>query len=111
MFEDMCLTHGSKAYMRKQIDAELTRAVKKRHDQLKAVDNFHTYLMTGLGKPHLLTEMDSCYGIHVTANWRLVIKPQVESLDVEALQRCDAILIKGVVDYHGKGSKNNWLIP
>jgi len=97
--------------MKKQIGAELTRLVKKRFDQIKSANTFSIYLSTGLGKPHSLTGMEGCYGVHVTANWRLVIRPVVGSLTSEALRECDTVEIKGVVDYHGKGSNNNWLIP
>lgn len=97
--------------MKKAIGFELTRAVKKRYDQLKAANNFSLYLSTGLGKPHALVGENGCYGVHITANWRLVIKPLTDDLSPESLKKCDTIQIKGVVDYHGKGAKNNWLIP
>lgn len=54
--------------------------------------------------------MEGCYGVHVTANWRLVIRPIVDELSPETLKNCDTVQIKGVVDYHGKGA-NNWIIP
>ena len=111
LFEDLCQVQLSKGLMKKQIGNELTRSVKKRFDQLKAAPNFFVYLSTGLGKPHLLTEMEGCYAVHITANWRLVVQPIAESTAPEALKQCDTIQIKGVVDYHGKGSKNNWIIP
>lgn len=111
LFEDLCQIQMYKGLMKKRIGAELTRSVKKRYDQLRAADNFYIYLSTGLGKPHSLTGMEGCYGVHVTANWRLVICPVAEDTSPEALKQCDTVQIKGVVDYHGKGSKNNWLIP
>lgn len=97
--------------MKKLIGEELTRAVKKRYDQLKSANTFWIYLCTGLGKPHSLTDMYGCYGVHITANWRMVIQPIAENTSPEALKKCDTVKIKGVVDYHGKGSKNNWIIP
>lgn len=111
LFEDLCQIQMPRGLMKKQIGAELTRAVKKRFDQLKAAKNFYIYLTTGLGKPHLLTGMDRCYAVHVTANWRLVLEPIADNISPEALKQCDTVQIKGVVDYHGKGSKNNWIIP
>lgn len=111
LFEDLCQIQKSKGLMKKCIGAELTRSVKKRYNQLIAADNFYVFQTTGLGKTHLLTGMEGCYGVHITANWRLVIKPMVEKLTPEALKQCDIVEIKGVVDYHGKGTKNNWIIP
>ena len=111
LFQDLCKIQMHQGLMKRQIGAELTRSVKKRFDQLRAANNFYIYLSTGLGKPHLLTGMAGCYGVHVTANWRLVIKPITEDTSPESLKKCDTIQIKGVVDYHGKGSKNNWIIP
>lgn len=111
LFDDLCNIQMSKGLMKKQIGAELTRSVKKRYDQLKAASSFSVYLSTGLGKPHSLTDMEGCYGIHVTANWRLVIQPVAENTSSDAFKKCDTVQIKGVVDYHGKGAKNNWIIP
>lgn len=111
LFEDLCKVQGSKGLMTKQIGAKLTRLVKKRYDHLRAADTFFDFFTTGLGKPHLLTNMDGCYGVHVDANWRLVVKPLVENLSSEMLKRCDRVQIEGVLDYHGKGAKNNWIIP
>ena len=111
LFEDLCQIQMPKGLMKKLIGVELTRLVKKRYDQLKAADNFYIFLSTGLGKPHALKAMDGCYGVHVNANWRLVIKPITDDTSLNALKKCDTVQIKGVVDYHGKGAKNNWIIP
>lgn len=98
------------ALMNKKLGKDLTRMIKKRYDQLKAAPNFSIYLSTGLGKPHSLHEnLKGCYGISITGNVRLVVKPDVESLDPDALKRCDSVIIEGVMNYHGE--KNEWLIP
>lgn len=111
IFDDLSQVQTSKGLMKKLIGAQLTRSVKKRYDHLKAADNFYIFLSTGLGKPHPLAGMDGCYGVHVTANWRLIIKPITDNTSADALKNCDTVQIKGVVDYHGKGAKNNWIIP
>ena len=96
--------------MKRQIGRDLTRNTKKRYDQLKAAANFAIYLTTGLGKPHPLTgNLKGYYGISISGNIRLVVKPDVESLDPVSLKKCDSVIIEGVMDYHG--SKYEWLIP
>jgi len=78
---------------------------------LKAAKSFAIYLSTGLGKPHSLTgDKKNLYEVHITANWRLIILPVINNLSAESIKACDTI-IKGVMDYHGKGTNNNWLIP
>lgn len=97
-------------FMQKRIGKELTKAVKKRYDQLLAANSFSIYLSTGLGKPHSLTEnLLGVYGVNLTGNYRLIIKPISDDLSAEALKKCDTIEIRGVGDYHGQ--KNEWLIP
>lgn len=96
--------------MKRKIGKDLTRNIKKRYDQLKAAANFGIYLTTGLGKPHPLTgNLKGYYGISVSVNIRLIVKPDAESLDPASLIKCDSVIIKGVVDYHGQ--KQEWLIP
>lgn len=98
------------ALMNKKIGKDLIRTTKKRYDQLKAAANFSIYLSTGLGKPHPLYEnLKGCYGISITGNVRLVVRPDVESLDPASLKKCDSVIIEGVMDYHGQ--KDEWLIP
>lgn len=98
------------ALMNKKIGKDLTRMTKKRYDQLKAATNFSIYFSTGLGRPHPLYEnLKGCYGISITGNVRLVIRPDVESLDPDSLKKCDSVIIEGVMDYHGQ--KHEWIIP
>ncbi len=97
------------ALMKRKIGNDRTRAIKKRLDQLKAATNFNIYLTTGLGKPHPLYEnLKGYYGVTITGNMRLIVKPDAESLESEALKECDTVVIKGVMNYHGR--KNEWLI-
>ena len=85
--------------MNKKIGNEKTKTVKKRLDQLKASSNFSIYLMTGLGKPHPLFEnLKGYYGISITGNVRLVVKPDSINLEPEELKKCETIIIKGVMD-------------
>jgi hypothetical protein len=97
-------------FMKKEKGLELTRTIKKRYEQLKASENFSIYLSTGLGKPHPLYEnLKGRYGISITGNIRLIVKPVVENLNTDSLKNCKTIIIEGVMDYHGR--KNEWIIP
>lgn len=88
----------------------MTKALIKRLNQLRAASNFKEYLEMALGKPHLLLgELHKCYGIHLNKNYRLIVEPIVDSLDIESLKKCQKINIKGVVDYHA--GKYEWIIP
>jgi len=96
--------------MKKETGKDIARATKKRIDQLKASVNFSVYLTTALGRPHPLDEnLKGYYGVTITGNVRLIVRPDTESLEPEALKSCDTVIIKGVMDYHGR--KNEWLIP
>lgn len=96
--------------MQKKCGTELARAIKKRLNQLSAAKNFSEYLSIGLGKPHALsTNMGGLYAVSVTGNLRLIILPVSADSGAASLTKCDTILIKGVLDYHG--TKNEWIIP
>lgn len=96
--------------MNKKIGKELTKVVKKRYDQLRAAETFSSYLNTRLGNPHKLShDLIGYYGVNVSSNVRLIIKPKAESLEPSVLKTCDTVIIRGVEDYHGK--KQEWLIP
>jgi len=96
--------------MKRKIGDKLTKAVKKRCDQLKAAETFADFLSLRLGKPHSLSEdKKGCYGIYVTGNIRLVVAPISEDLSPESLKVCRKIIVKGVEDYHG--SKTRTFIP
>lgn len=73
--------------MKKEKGPDLAKAIKKRYEQLKAADNFSIYLATGLGRSHPLYEnLKSRYGISITGNIRLVVKPDAKSLDPISLK-------------------------
>lgn len=110
LFIDLYNVSGSKNLMKKEI-GDLTVAVKKRCNQLKASDTYAIFAKTGLGKPHSLEgrEFENCIAISITGNVRIIIKPIPPDLSANALAICKKIEIIGVVDYHGR--KTNWLIP
>lgn len=96
--------------MKRKIGKEKTKAVKLRLNQLGASANFSIYLKTGLGKPHPLSEnLKGYYGISISANVRLVVRPDTVDLQPKNLEQCETVIIKGVMDYHGR--KINWFIP
>lgn len=97
--------------LQRKVGLEMGRKIKQRMNQLKAVDNFNQYLTKiALGKPHPLEgNLDKCFGISITANYRIVVEPLETELDIESLKNCKMLNIKGVLDYHG--GKNEWIIP
>lgn len=97
--------------LQRKVGLEIGRKIKQRINQLEAADNFNEYLTKiGLGKPHTLEgNLDKCYGISITANYRIVVEPLETELDLESLKNCKVLNIKGVLDYHG--GKNEWIIP
>lgn len=96
LFEDFNL-------MSKKKGLELTKIVKRRYNELRAAETFLEYLNNGIGKPHRLKEnMDGLYGVNLTGNIRLIIKPISKDLSPETLKECKRVIIKGAEDYHGK---------
>lgn len=94
----------------KTIGLDMAKSVKKRLNQLEASNNFKEYLDTGLGNPHpLVGNLDKCYGIKISQNYRLIVEPISDSLDDGSLRICEKVNLKGVVDYHD--GKCEWLIP
>ena len=97
--------------LQKKVGLEIGKTIKKRLNQLESADNFNQYLTKiALGKPHPLQgNLEKCYGISITANYRIVVEPLETELDIESLKNCKILNIKGVLDYHG--GKNEWIIP
>lgn len=97
--------------IQKKIGTNMGKLLIKRINQLKASNNLYEYLTyIKLGSPHHLKgDLDTCYGISISANYRLIIEPLVKKLDFESLKQCTTINVKGVIDYHG--GKNEWIIP
>lgn len=81
---------------------KITKTIKRRYEQLKAAETFADYLLTGLGKPHKLSgNKQGTYGISITGNIRLIVKPLVKDLSAGSLSKCKEVIIKGAEDYHG----------
>ncbi len=101
---------GDFELMKKKIGTDLARKTKKRWTELEAADNFAIYLKTRLGKPHpLVGDLKGWYSITISRNIRLIVKPDTEAMDDASLEKCDLVIIRGLVDYHGQ--KKEWLIP
>lgn len=112
LFDDLNDVRFSKNLMQRKIGAELTRAVKKRHNQMISFSSFLALQQSRIGKMESLEgDQHGSYSLTVSANYRLIIKPISEDLSAESLRKCDTLIIEGVIDYHGKGAKNNWIIP
>lgn len=97
--------------LQRKVGLEMGKKITKRMNQLKATEDFNQYLTKiALGKPHPLDgDLDKCFGISITANYRIVVGPLETELDIESLKNCKKLNIKGVLDYHG--GKNEWIIP
>ena len=96
--------------MKKRIGTNETKIVKRRHNELCAATSFSEYLALNLGKPHSLShDLSDCFGVSITGNIRLVIKPLCEDRTPEALKNCIKSEVIGVVKYHE--GKKEWLIP
>lgn len=97
--------------LQRKVGPEIGKKVKQRMNQLEAAENFNQYLTKiGFGKPHpLVGDLDKCYGIYITANYRMVVEPLETELDMESLKNCKLLNIKGVLEYHD--GKNEWIIP
>lgn len=112
LFDDLNDIPKSKNLMQREIGAELTRAVKKRYNQIVAISSFLALQQSGLGKLESLEGRNKgSYSLRVSANYRLILKPKTKDLSAESLKNCDTLVIEGVIDYHGKGKKFSWIIP
>ena len=98
--------------MAMKIGSELTKAVKKRYNQIVSFSSFFALQLSRIGKIHSLEEnYKGSYALGLSANYRLIIKPKSKDLSAESLKSCDVLIIEGVIDYHGKETKINWIIP
>lgn len=112
LFEDLNDVQNSRNLMKKEIGLEMTKAVKRKYAQIISFTSFSALVSSRIGKMESLSgDKNGDYSLHLSANYRLIVAPNTENRSVEQLNSCDTIIIKGVMDYHGKGSKNNWIIP
>ena len=112
LFDDLNDVYNSKNLMKKKIGAELTKAVKKRYNQIVAFTSFSALQQSRIGKMESLEEdRKGAYSLRVSANYRLIVKPKAKDLSAESLKICDTVIFEGVIDYHGKGKKFSWIIP
>ena len=94
----------------KKVGLEMAKKMHQRFNELRASSNFKQYLDNGIGRPQPLTgNLYNLFGISLNKNYRLIVEPLIDGLDVESLHECKKIEIKGVMDYHD--GKYVWLIP
>ena len=84
----------------KHIGNETARALKKRLDQIRASVSFQSWLDSQLGRPHPLAGNGQYryYGVSVTSNVRLVLRPETDGYSPESLSKCTVVAVKGVCD-------------
>lgn len=98
--------------MIRAIGAELTKAVKKRYNQIVSFSSFSALQQSRIGKIESLEgDRKGTYSLTISANYRLIVRPLSKDQSAESLKKCDTLVIEGVIDYHGKGAKFNWIIP
>jgi len=86
------------------------RSVKLRVNQLSAAVSFYEYLKLNIGKPHSLSgDLSDYYGVSITGNIRLIVKPMCDDRTPEMLRVCTKCEVRGVVKYHER--KNEWIVP
>ena len=95
----------------KKCGQQLAKQLINRLEQLKSFECVYDLLKAPIDKPHLLEgDFEGCIAWSITGNIRLILdtglnkNPENQSIFKEFKE----IIIKGVVDYHGK--KNNWII-
>ena len=112
LFDDLNNVSGSKNLMIRAIGAELTKAVKKRYNQMVSFSSFSALQQSKIGKMESLDgDRKGRYSLTISANYRLIVRPVSKEQSAESLKKCDTFVIEGVIDYHGKGTKYSWIIP
>lgn len=98
--------------MQRKVGLERTKAIKKRYNQIVSFSSFFALQQAGIGKLESLEgDWKGYYSLTISANYRLIIKPESLDLSAESLKKCDTIIIEGVLDYHGRGRNDSWLFP
>ena len=91
--------------MKRSIDPDWVRIIKKHIDRLEASNDFGIFLSIGLGHPEPLTgDKTGMWSLRISSNVRLIFTP----INYIELTKCTEIRIEGVADYHG--SKPTWYI-
>ena len=81
MFVDLNDVIHSKGLMQIEIGTELTRAVKRRYNQIISFDSFFDLQQSCLGKCESLTgNLKGCFSVHLTRNFRLIVKTKSNDL-------------------------------
>lgn len=96
----------NKTLLIKKVGLDNARSIKRRIDQIKASNNFQSYLDLRLGNPHRLKETRSDeYAVNITGNIRMILNPLTKGHTKADLSNCEKVIIKGVEDYHVKPIK------
>lgn len=103
---------NSKHLLQRKIGTELTRALKKRYNQIVSFSNYAEFVDAHIDNTESLQgDLKGYYSMSLNANYRIVVSPETEDLSISNLKTIDTFKIIGVIDYHGTGKKDNkWLI-
>lgn len=91
------------ALMKKRLNPEWVRILRRRLAELESFPSFGAYLRQGTGHPHAIHELGPYgHGVRITRNVRLIVLAVADS--AEAVPGATSCIVKGVADYHGKSS-------
>ena len=87
------------------------KPLKMIYNSFNQSPNFYVLMMMKIRKMEHLTNSKNPkeYSMHLTANYRLIFEPKIDDLSPVSLKKCQTVIVKGVVDYHG--SNRTWIIP
>ncbi|MDO5331243.1 MAG: hypothetical protein Q4E99_01065 [Bacillota bacterium] len=98
--------------LQKEIGKEKAVACKRRWDQIKSFTTFGLFLSARLDNTEPLEgQLKGKYSITLTGNYRFIFAPNTKDCSPQNLKQITEFYVIGVMDYHGKGNKDNkWLI-
>lgn len=110
--EDIKNISNSKRLLIKDIGDELAKAFKRRLNQMESFDSFAEFYDGHIDNTEALKgNLKGYYSMTLNANYRIIIKPNIEECSIESLKHIKEFKIIGVIDYHGESNaKNKWLI-
>ncbi len=112
LIEDLNDVSKSRLLIKKYMDINLIKILKRRCNELEAASDFEFIVRIHFGGCESLKgNFAGFYSLTLSGNIRLIIRPNAINLEPETLRLCKEYYFEGVVDYHDKKKKTNWIIP